>query len=88
MPPGRFDALQQEDDEDDSSDDEDAQQQSIAAVPSHEDLSMSRADEETVLLAVYGDDFTRENGVWGVPRLNVHVRPPDCDKEHVGSELT
>lgn len=79
MPPGRFDAL-----EDDSSEDEDQDQH--VNVPSHEDLSMTRADEETVLAAVYGDDFTREKGVWGCARLCVHVRPPDTEK--VGSELT
>lgn len=78
MPSGRFDVL-----EEDSSEDEDQRQH--ADVPSHEDLSMTRADEETVLAAVYGHDFTREKGVWGCARLNVHVRPPDTEK--VGSEL-
>ena len=79
MPPGRFDALKEDSS---SSDDE----QALRPVPSHEDLSLCRADEETVLTAVYGDDFSAETGVWGVPRLNVHVRPPDS--EHIGSELT
>uniref|UniRef100_A0A6U6FXU5 non-specific serine/threonine protein kinase n=2 Tax=Odontella aurita TaxID=265563 RepID=A0A6U6FXU5_9STRA len=57
-------------------------------VPSYEDLSSVRTDEETVLSAVYGHDFSRENGVWGCARLNVHVRPPDTQIENVGSELT
>ena len=82
MPPGQFDALQGED----SSDDERPTRATVG-VPSHEDLSMARDDEETVLTAVYGEDFTREVGVWGCARLNVHVRPPDTDREHIGSEL-
>lgn len=57
-------------------------------VPSYEDLSLCRADEETVLSAVYGDDFFREDGVWGCSRLNVHVRPPDLQKKNIGCELT
>jgi len=89
MPPGQFDALQ----EDDSSDEErvvtspTAQQHENVNVPSHEDLSMARVDEETVLTAVYGEDFTRQDGVWGCARLSVQVRPPDTDRAHVGSEL-
>lgn len=86
MPPGQFDALQ---DEEDTSDEEARRvKDESVAVPSHEDLSMARVDEETVLTAVYGEDFTREDGVWGCARLNVHVRPPDTEREHVGSELT
>jgi hypothetical protein len=83
MSPGRFDALEEE-----SSEDEDQHQTSaiVADVPSHEDLSLSRADEETVLTAVYGEDFHREKGVWGCARLCVHVRPPDA--EQVISQLT
>lgn len=86
MPPGRYDAIQ----EDESSDDEPKLPPPVenknVVVPSYEDLSMSRADEETVLMAVYGKDFTREEGVWGCARLNVHCRPPDTD--NVGCELT
>lgn len=87
MPPGQFDALQ---DEEESSDDEEVPPttESGVSVPSHEDLSLARVDEETVLTAVYGDDFTREQGVWGCARLNVHVRPPDTDANQVGSEMT
>ena len=91
MPPGRFDALQ--DDDDDSSDGGKHDESVLAShghpqfiIPSYEDLSVSRADEETVLAAVYGDDFTREHGIGGVARLNVHCRPPDVDR--VGCELT
>ena len=86
MPPvGQFDALE------DSSDDDDEprqQDETNVQVPSHEDLSLARTDEETVLTAVYGEDFSREIGVWGCAKLAVHVRPPDIEREHVGSELT
>eukprot|EP00550_Attheya_septentrionalis_P002446 CAMPEP_0198283486 /NCGR_PEP_ID=MMETSP1449-20131203/3055_1 /TAXON_ID=420275 /ORGANISM="Attheya septentrionalis, Strain CCMP2084" /LENGTH=1832 /DNA_ID=CAMNT_0043980097 /DNA_START=122 /DNA_END=5620 /DNA_ORIENTATION=+ len=61
---------------------------SAVEAPSYEDLSMCRNDEETVLSAVYGDDFTRRNGVWGCARILVRVRPPDINSENVGSELT
>ena len=56
-------------------------------IPSYEDLSTSRADEETVLQAVYADDFRRHNGVWGCARLEVDVRPPDVERERIGSQL-
>lgn len=56
-------------------------------VPSYEDLSSSRADEETVLQVVYAQDFRRLQGVWGCARLEVDVRPPDIDPEQIGSEL-
>ena len=90
MPSGRFDALQGEDessdeDEPDITSHPDNNQESVV-VPPYEDLSVTRADEETVLAAVYGDDFSREDGVWGVARLNVHCRPPDVDQ--VGCELS
>jgi hypothetical protein len=58
-----------------------------AAIPAYEDLSTSRADEETVLLAVYGQDFQRNQGVWGTARLEVQVRPPDVDAAHIGNQL-
>lgn len=57
-------------------------------VPSYEDLSTSRLDEETVLSAVYGPDFTREEGAWGSPKLLVRVRPPDTEKECIGCSMT
>ena len=83
---GRFAAIQ-----DDSDSDSDEQPDDIpktnAVVPSYEDLSTSRADEETVLSAIYGPDFTREDGAWGCAKLNVQVRPPDVDQSHVGSQL-
>jgi hypothetical protein len=58
-----------------------------ADIPAYEDLSTSRADEETVLSAVYGQDFQRNEGVWGTARLEVQVRPPDVDAEHIGNQL-
>ncbi len=54
----------------------------------YEDLTIQREDEEVVLVAVYGDDYTKEDGVWGYPVHCVHVRPPDAGKEQIGSELT
>ena len=87
---GQFDVLQ--DNEDDSSTEERETPAPSAVLstvpPSYEDLSMSRADEETVLTAVYGDDFTRQVGVWGCAKLQVNCRPPDVDRDHIGSELT
>ena len=90
MRSGRFDVLQEEDE---SSDDEESDtvaspntNHDAVGVPPHEDLSVARADEETVLAAVYADEFSREDGAHGVSRLNVHCRPPDVDQ--VGCELT
>ena len=34
-------------------------------IPVYEDLSSSRADEETVLECIYGDDYEKEAGPWG-----------------------
>jgi translation initiation factor 2-alpha kinase 4 len=56
-------------------------------IPSYEDLSTSRADEETVCKAVYDQDFVVESGVWGCPKFQVRVRPPDIDESKVGSQL-
>jgi hypothetical protein len=61
--------------------------QHIIHIPSYEDLSTTRADEETVLQAVYAQDFRRQVGVWGCARLEVDVRPPDIDPEQIGSHL-
>jgi translation initiation factor 2-alpha kinase 4 len=69
-----------------------ATSQQHVPIPSYEDLSTSRADEETVLSAVYGSDFTRQKGTWGCPKLQVLVRPPelaeDDKKDKIGCELT
>ena len=93
--PTRFDALKSAQvvggDESSSSGSEDGDQPNAKpALPAgnFEDLSSYRADEETVLAAVYGDDFSSEEGVWGCARLNVAVRPPDTAREQVGSEFT
>lgn len=56
-------------------------------IPSYEDLSVARTDEETVLEVVYGEDFERKIGAWGFPRFEVTVRPPDIDPERIGSQL-
>lgn len=57
-------------------------------IPSYEDLSSSRADEETVLQAIYGDDFHSERGTWGQKKLMVKVRPPDLEPNQIGCEAT
>ena len=62
-------------------------QQSDIVVPSYEDLSSVRVDEETVLSAVYGSDFSVEEGAWGCKRLNVLVKPPDVVQEQIGNQL-
>jgi translation initiation factor 2-alpha kinase 4 len=62
-------------------------QQQQLRIPSYEDLSTSRADEETVCKAVYDQDFVVETGVWGCPKFQVRVRPPDIDESKVGSQL-
>jgi eukaryotic translation initiation factor 2-alpha kinase 4 len=49
-------------------------------------LSTARTDEVTVLEAVYGDDFSTQKGVWGLPRLSVKVRPPDVEPSKIGTE--
>lgn len=64
------------------------QHASSDSTPSHEDLSSIRVDEETVLEAVYGEDFSKSEGVWGCPVLRVRVRPPDVEPRLIGSRLT
>ena len=91
---GFFDVLQQ-DDSDESQNEggpsvhgpigEDTTETTI---PSYEDLSTTRTDEETVLAAVYGDEFSSEVGVWGCKRLSVLVKPPDVDQDQIGNQLT
>lgn len=85
MPSGRFAALKGYDSDSDKSNNENT---AGHLIPSYEDLSSNRADEETVLGAVYGPDFSKVEGAWGATRLEVNVRPPDLDAEKVGSTLT
>lgn len=56
-------------------------------IPPYEDLSLARSDEETVLRAVYEDDFECIPGVWGVQQFNIKCRP-DTDAKNIGSTLT
>ena len=78
---GRFDALQDNDSDDDGYDldinksspakqeeEEEEQQQD------YDDLSITRADEETVLAAMYGNDFLPQEST-----LRLLVRPPHVD---------
>ncbi len=57
-------------------------------VPSYEDLSSSRADEETVLQCIYGEDYEREAGSWGQAIAKVKIRPPELDPKAMGCQLT
>lgn len=89
--PTTFDALASNHSSSSSSDsdksDDETKKEHIAAA-CMEDLTIQREDEEVVLIAVYGEDYAKEDGVWGYPIHCVHVRPPDIEKERIGSELT
>jgi len=89
--PSRFDVLGiDSSDESDEGEEEGIQQKEAMAmpsVPSYEDLSLTRIDEETVLSAVYGNDFSRKEGPWGSRIFCVHVRPIDIAPEQIGSQL-
>ena len=62
---------------------------SLSMLPGEEDLSMCRNDEETVLQAVYAQDFCKEpGGSWGVHIYNINVKPPDLQEQEVGCRLT
>ena len=51
-----------------------------------EDLSLQRHDEQTVLSAIYGDDFTLESGAWNCPVYKLRIRPAsDVTDHHNGS---
>ena len=50
-----------------------------------EDLSSQRHDEETVLSAIYGDDFTLEKGAWNCPLYKLRIRPASDITDHGGA---
>eukprot|EP00578_Thalassiosira_sp_NH16_P006270 CAMPEP_0181120618 /NCGR_PEP_ID=MMETSP1071-20121207/24259_1 /TAXON_ID=35127 /ORGANISM="Thalassiosira sp., Strain NH16" /LENGTH=1767 /DNA_ID=CAMNT_0023205299 /DNA_START=89 /DNA_END=5389 /DNA_ORIENTATION=+ len=52
--------------------------------PIEEDLSLQRHDEETVLSAIYGDDFTLETGAWNCPLYKLRIRPASDVTDHSG----
>ena len=81
----RFTVLRSSEGDSDSNNDDNKNNE--ASVPSYEDLSLIRVDEETVLTAVYGDDFSREDGPWGSAILSVKIRPPDMEESKIGTEL-
>jgi len=83
--PSKFDALAI-DESSSSSSSNDAE--SARTFQYHEDLSIQRTDEETVLDAVYGKDYYKKEGVWGLPVLCVKVLPPDVEEERIGSRVT
>ena len=47
-----------------------------------EDLSTQRHDEETVLTAIYGNDFTLESGAWNCPLYKLRIRPASDVTDH------
>ena len=49
-----------------------------------EDLSTQRHDEETVLTAIYGNDFTLESGAWNCPLYKLRIRPASDVTDHGG----
>ena len=51
-----------------------------------EDLSSQRHDEETVLSAIYGDDFTLEKGAWNCPLYKLRIRPASDVTDHGGAQ--
>lgn len=81
--PTRFDILNEDSDEEK----EEIDQIHNVTVPSYEDLSLVRNDEETVLSAVYGEDYVKRGNSF-MPQLHVHIRPPDVESHRIGSELT
>jgi translation initiation factor 2-alpha kinase 4 len=56
-------------------------------IPNYEDLSSCRADEEMVLEAIYGSDFSSHQGTWGQKKLVVKVRPPDLEPKQIGCSV-
>jgi translation initiation factor 2-alpha kinase 4 len=86
MPSTGFYGVLQDDDEDD----DEAPAPNAATtlhIPPYEDLSSVRMDECTVLQAVYAEEFEQHVGIWGCPRLHVHVSPPDIEPSRIGSKL-
>ena len=98
MPPGQFDALVDDDDDNDDTSSSESDSSAIVKagnkgnqsdIPSYEDLSSNRSDEEMVLVAIYGDDFSKQEGTWGQQKLLVNVRPPGIDdREKIFVSLT
>jgi len=82
--PSRYDALGEDSDESEDS----AIKNDVSSIPSYEDISITRIDEETVLNAVYGDDFITKDGPWKKQVLCVKVRPLDTEPSKIGSQLT
>jgi hypothetical protein len=46
-------------------DSDEGEDNAVQNIPSYEDLSITRIDEETVLNAVYADEFSTKEGPWG-----------------------
>ncbi|KAL7471057.1 hypothetical protein ACHAXS_011340 [Conticribra weissflogii] len=57
-----------------------------ASSSNEEDLSLLRHDEETVLSAIYGCDFTLKSGAWNCPLFSIRIRPQS--EEAITSDST
>jgi hypothetical protein len=69
-------------------DSDEGEDNAVQNIPSYEDLSITRIDEETVLNAVYADEFSTKEGPWGSRIWCVKVRPLDTEPSKIGSQLT
>ena len=84
-----YDNLITEDSDEEDANDTTTANLSLSMIPGEEDLSLCRNDEETVLQAVYAQDFCKEPGSsWGVHVYNIKVKPPDLQEQEVGCRLT
>jgi len=78
----RFNALSSQYDD---SDEEAEESLPKTAIPTFEDLSLCRTDEETVLEAVYGKDFRKGPGeAWGSHVYCIRARPQHLRDEEIG----
>eukprot|EP00536_Pseudo-nitzschia_multiseries_P005127 jgi/Psemu1/323755/estExt_fgenesh1_pg.C_930022 len=57
-------------------------------IPSDDELSECRTDEETVLQCIYGEDYERETGSQGQAIANLSIRPPGLEPKQIGCRLT
>eukprot|EP00804_Cyclotella_cryptica_P012302 CCRYP_019997-RB/>CCRYP_019997-RB protein AED:0.07 eAED:0.07 QI:234/0.93/0.94/1/0.87/0.82/17/67/1724 len=56
-----------------------------AVTAANDDLSTQRHDEETVLSAIYGNDFSLETGAWNCPLYKIRIRPASEVTDHKSS---
>jgi translation initiation factor 2-alpha kinase 4 len=73
MSRGFFGALQDDDSDSSEEDNDHHHPPPTIQIPAYEDLSTAR-------------DFTSQAGVWGRPKLQVQVRPPDIQEPYIGAQ--